>query len=120
MNGVKELKKYEFQNEVLESDLPVMVDFFAPWCGPCKMLAPALAGIAKAYEGRLKVVKVNVDEARQLAADYGVHGVPTLMFFKNGKPEDSVVGLPSAAALRTKLETCAAPPERVGVCGCSA
>lgn len=120
MNGILELKEHEFQHEVVESDLPVLVDFYATWCGPCRMLAPALPGIAKAYEGRLKVVKVNVDEAPQLATDYGVRGVPTLMFFKNGKAVDTLVGLPSAPALRTKLETHAAPAERVGVCGCSA
>ncbi len=120
MSGVREIQDGEFQEEVLGSELPVMVDFYAPWCGPCKLLAPALAGIAKAYDGRLKVVKVNVDTAPQLATDYRVRGVPTLMFFKNGKAADTVVGVPSAATLRDKLEAHAASPERVGVCGCSA
>ena len=120
MKGVMELREAEFRPEVLDSELPVLVDFFAPWCGPCKMLAPALEGVAKAYDGRLKVVKVNVDEAPQLAADFQIRGVPTLMFFKGGKAVDTVVGLPTAGMLREKLEALAAPATRVGVCGCSA
>jgi thioredoxin 1 len=120
MNGVKEIREADFQNEALASDVPVMVDFYAPWCGPCKMLAPALEGIAKAYEGRLKVIKVNVDEAQDLAVEYRVRGVPTLMFFKDGKAVETLVGLPAPAALRAKLESVAAKAERVGVCGCSA
>lgn len=110
MNGVKEIQEAGFQKEVLESDLPVLVDFFAPWCGPCRALAPALEGVAKTYDGRLKVVKVNVDDAQQLAAAYRIRGVPTLMFFKNGKAVDALVGLPPASALREKLEAVAASP----------
>lgn len=120
MSKIREIRETEFGNEVLTSDVPVMVDFFAPWCGPCRMLAPALDGIARAYEGRLKVVKVNVDEAPGLASTYGIRGVPTLMFFRNGEVADTIVGLPPAATLRAKLESQAAPAERVGVCGCSA
>ena len=120
MNGLKELQEADFQKEVLDSDVPVLVDFFAPWCGPCKMLAPVLEGIAKAYDGRLKIVKVNVDDAQQLAASHRISGVPTLMFFKYGKIVDTIVGVPPASALRAKLETVAASPMRVGVCGCSA
>ena len=114
MNGVKELQEADFRKEVLKSDVPVLVDFFAPWCGPCKMLAPALEGVAKIYESRLKVVKVNVDDAQQLAAGYRIRGVPTLMFFKDGEVVDSIVGLPSASALRAKLEAVAASPQTVG------
>ena len=120
MNGVKELQEAEFQTEVLDSDVPVLVDFFAPWCGPCQVLAPALEGVAKTYDGRLKVVKVNVEGAQQLAAGYRIRGVPTLMFFKDGKAVDTVVGLPSASDLRAKLDAVAVSPRRVGVCGCSA
>jgi thioredoxin 1 len=114
MNGVKELQAVDFKKEVLDSTVPVLVDFFAPWCGPCKMLAPALEGVAKAYEGRLKVAKVNVDDAQQLAAGYQIRGVPTLMFFRDGKVVDTVVGLPSAGVLRQKLDAVAAPPQTVG------
>jgi thioredoxin 1 len=120
MSKVKELRETEFNGEVIESDVPVVVDFYAPWCGPCKMLAPVLEGVAKTYDGRLKVVKINVDDAPRLATDYRIRGVPTLMFFKDGKSVDTVVGLPSAGALREKLEAVAISPTRVGVCGCSA
>jgi len=120
MNGVKELQETDFQKEVLDSDMPVLVDFFAPWCGPCRALAPALEGVAKTYDGRLKVVKVNVDDAQQLAANYRIRGVPTLMFFKDGEVVDTIVGLPPANALRAKLDAVVASPTRVGVCGCSA
>jgi len=120
MNGVKELQEADFQKEVLDSDVPVLVDFFAPWCGPCRALAPALEGVAKTYDGRLKVVKVNVDDAQQLAAGCRIRGVPTLMFFKDGKMVDTIVGLPPANVLRTKLDAVAVSPMRVGVCGCSA
>ena len=120
MNGVKEIQEAEFKKEVLDSDLPVLVDFFAPWCGPCRALAPALEGVAKTYDGRLKVAKVNVDDAQQLAAGYRIRGVPTLMFFKGGEVVDTIVGLPSANALRTKLDAVVAPPIGVGVCGCCA
>ena len=118
MNGVKEIEESEFQKEVIASEVPVLVDFFAPWCGPCRALAPALEGVAKTYAGRLKVVKVNVDDAQELAAKYRIHSVPTLMFFKDGDIADTVVGMPSAGALRSKLDAVAASPVRVDTCGC--
>lgn len=108
MNGVREITEANFQAEVLASAAPVLVDFFAPWCGPCKMLAPALEGIAKNYSGRIKVVKVNVDEAGELAAHYRIQGVPTLLIFQDGKPVDVMVGLPPAKTLLAKLDAVAA------------
>jgi len=108
MNGVREITEASFQSEVLASNQPVLVDFFAPWCGPCKMLAPALEGIAKNYAGRIKVVKVNVDEATDLAAHYRIQGVPTLLIFQDGKPVDIMVGLPPAKTLLAKLDAVAA------------
>ncbi|MDD5677995.1 MAG: thioredoxin [Kiritimatiellae bacterium] len=120
MNGVKQLQEVDFQKEVIDSDVPVVVDFFAPWCGPCRALAPALEDVAKAYDGRLKVMKVNVDDAQQLTANYRIRGVPTLMFFKDGEVVDTIVGLPPVNALRAKLDAVASSPTRVGVCGCSA
>jgi len=109
MNGIKEIQENEFRSEVLDSALPVLVDFFAPWCGPCRALAPALEGVAKSYENRLKVVKVNVDECQNLAVQYGIRGVPTLMVFKSGQLADSIVGLPPLSVLKEKLEAAAAP-----------
>lgn len=120
MNGVKEIQEAEFEREVIDSGLPVLVDVYAPWCGPCRALAPALEGVAKAYDGRLKVVKVNVDNAPRLAAQYRIRGVPSLLFFRGGQLVDTVVGLPPGNVLRAKLDAVAASPNRVGVCGCSA
>ena len=108
MTNVTEIAPASFSNEVLKSPLPVMVDFYAPWCGPCKMIAPLLDTLAGEFNGRVKVVKVNVDDAADLANQYRITGVPTLMLFKNGEVADTIVGAPSAKALRTKLESAAA------------
>ncbi|MBN2119748.1 MAG: thioredoxin [Candidatus Omnitrophica bacterium] len=89
-----------FKKEVLESDIPALVDFWAEWCGPCLMVAPVLKEIAREYEGKLKVCKVNVDDAPHTASKYGVMSIPTLAVFKNGKVVDKVVG----ALPKTELE----------------
>jgi thioredoxin 1 len=120
MNGVKQVQEAAFRAEVMDSDVPVLVDFYAPWCGPCRMLAPMLEEVAREYDGRVKVVKVNVDEAQQLAADFGIRGVPTLMLFKHGDVTETLVGLPSPKALRAKLDALVAACRRIGVVGCSA
>ena len=104
MNGVNEIQENEFKKEVLESSVPVMVDFFATWCGPCRALAPALEDFSKNYGDKLKIVKVNVDNAYQLAVEFQIRGVPTLMIFNHGKLVDSIVGLPSLSILRQKLQ----------------
>ena len=99
-----ELNENTFDREVLQSDLPVLVDFYAPWCGPCKMLAPVLDVLAREFEGRANVVKVNVDDAPMLAARYGITGVPTLHFFVQGEAVDEIVGFAAPRALKARLE----------------
>ena len=82
-----------FKREVLEANIPVLVDFWAQWCAPCLMIAPVVGEIAKDYQGRLKVCKLNVDEGRNTASQYGIRGIPTLMVFKAGNVEDTIIGL---------------------------
>ncbi len=86
------LTKDNFTKEVIESDIPVLVDFWATWCGPCRMLAPVIEEIAKEYEGRVKVGKVNVDDENDLAASYQVASIPTVIYFKNGKSVSTSIG----------------------------
>ena len=81
-----------FKTEVLESDIPVLVDFWAPWCGPCKMLGPVISQIAEEYDGKVKVGKVNVDEEDELAAEYSVQSIPTVLLFKGGEVVEQSLG----------------------------
>ena len=82
----------DFERDVLQSDVPVLLDFWAPWCGPCKMIAPILDDIAEEFQGKLQVVKMNIDENEQTPAKFGVRGIPTLMVFKNGQNVATKVG----------------------------
>jgi len=82
-----------FEQDVIKSEIPVLVDFWAPWCGPCRMIAPAVEAVAQAYAGKLKVVKLNVDDNPKTAARYGIMGIPTLILFKGGDAKETVVGV---------------------------
>ena len=92
MANIVELTDSTFKNEVLESDGAVVVDFWAPWCGPCRMITPVLEELAGEYEGKLKVAKVNVDEHQDAARQYGIASIPTLLLFKGGQLVDRAIG----------------------------
>lgn len=93
-----------FTEEVLNSDVPVLVDFWAPWCGPCRMVAPVVDEIAEQYQDQVKVVKLNTDENPSIATQYGIRSIPTLMIFKNGQRVDTVVGAVPKTTLSNTLE----------------
>jgi len=92
-----------FEQEVLNSDVPVLVDFWAPWCGPCRLIAPIVEKLAVELEGKAKVVKVNTDENPNLAMKYGIRAIPTIMVFKNGRVVDTKVGVQSKEVLKALL-----------------
>jgi len=94
----------EFEREVLASDVPVLVDFWAPWCGPCRMLAPTIDKLAEEYAGKVKVVKVNTDELPMVAMQYGIRGIPTVMLFVNGDVVDVKVGLQPESVFKEMIE----------------
>jgi thioredoxin len=107
MKNTIELDETNFDPEVLQAAGPVLVDVYAPWCGPCKMLAPLLEQLAGEFTGKIKFAKLNVDDAPELAGRYDITGVPTLMLFRDGKPVDQMVGLAAPRALKTWLEKAA-------------
>ena len=90
---ITEITQQNFETEVLGADVPVLVDFWASWCGPCRMLSPVVDELAEQYNGKVKFGKINVDEQPRLAMNYGVESIPTLLLFKNGKPVDKSIGV---------------------------
>ena len=93
-----------WNSNVMESELPVMVDFWAEWCGPCKMIDPAVSQLATEYEGRMNVVKVDVDNNPEIAARYGVRSIPMLIFFKNGQPVDQIIGAHPKPIMKRRID----------------
>lgn len=104
MSTVGHVTSGQFEQEVLKSDRPVLVDFYAEWCGPCRLMGPVLDKLAAELNGQAKIVKINVDEEPALAQRFGISGVPTLILFKGGQVAETIVGLTTGAALKTKLQ----------------
>lgn len=103
--GILELTTSSWEREVLNSKGVIMVDFWAPWCGPCRIIAPTIEELAKEYAGKVKVGKLNTDENPEIATRYGIMGIPTIMFFKDGQRVDQIVGVVPKSILKTKLDS---------------
>ena len=101
---IKHISDSSFESDVLKADKPVLVDYWAEWCGPCKMIAPILDEVSAAYEGKLKIAKLNVDENRDIPAKFGIRGIPTLMLFKDGQLAATKVGAMSKAQLTAFID----------------
>jgi thioredoxin 1 len=99
-----EINDSNFKSEVTDSEMPVLVDFWAPWCGPCKMIAPVLEELAKEYEGKVKVVKLNVDENQSTASEFVIKSIPTLILFKEGKVFEQTMGVQSKENLKQMID----------------
>ncbi len=104
-SAIQRVTDDNFEPEVLKSDTPVLVDYWAEWCGPCKSIAPILDEVAREYEGRLKIAKINVDENQQVPAKFGIRGIPTLILFKNGVPAAQKVGAMAKGQLTSFIDS---------------
>ncbi len=100
---MKEINSSNFSQEVIQSDLPVLVDFFAEWCGPCRMLAPVMQQLSEEYSGKVKIVKLNVDQSPEVASSFGVNSIPALLYFKGGQLKGTSVGFARKEDLVRKL-----------------
>ena len=109
MSDLTSVDQNNFQTEVLQASGPVLVDFWAPWCGPCRMVAPVVDKVAQTYQGRLKVVKLNTDDSPSIAGKYEVSGIPALILFKGGEPVDRIVGYVPEKQLSAMVEKHLAP-----------
>lgn len=101
---VTQIQSSKFQDEVVKSTQPVVVDFYADWCGPCKIIEPVIHQLSKEYQGRVKFVKVDTDANQELAMQFGIMSIPTVMFFAKGKVEDIVIGAVPSAVLKSKVD----------------
>lgn len=99
------LSQQNFDSEVINSSIPVLVDFWAPWCGPCKMIAPVVEELAREYQGKVKIVKLNTDENLTIASKYQITSIPTLMIFKSGKPVQRIIGFKSRNELKKVIDS---------------
>jgi thioredoxin 1 len=99
-----EITDATFDQEVLQSNIPVLIDFWAPWCGPCRMIAPIVDQIANEYDGKIKVGKINTDDNQRIAAQYGIRSIPTLMIFSGGELRERLIGVQPKAILASKID----------------
>jgi len=104
MSKPVEIEEAKFEEAVLKAETPVLVDFWAPWCGPCRMVAPVVEELAEDYDGKVNFVKINVDDSPKIASQYGIMSIPTLMVFKDGKPVTNIIGFRPKDELKKSLD----------------
>ena len=104
MGNINKTSTQSFDNDVIKAEIPVLVDFWAEWCGPCRALSPVLEEVANEFGPKVKVLKLNVDENGEMAQKFGIRGIPTMIFFKNGQPAKTLVGLQSKEEIKRSLE----------------